>query len=42
MNHLYFGDSLDILEQLHAEYPKGFIDLIYIDPGDEKINQFIL
>ncbi len=32
MNHLYFGDSLDILKQLHAQHPDGFIDLVYIDP----------
>lgn len=31
-NQLYFGDNLDILKQLHSEYPQGFIDLIYIDP----------
>ncbi len=31
-NKLYFGDCLDILRELHNEYPKGFIDLIYIDP----------
>ena len=32
MNHLYFGDSLDILKQLSRQHPAGFIDLIYIDP----------
>lgn len=32
MNKLYFGDNLDILRQLSDENPKGFIDLIYIDP----------
>jgi len=32
MNKLYFGDNLDILKNLHHENPKGFIDLIYIDP----------
>ena len=32
MNHLYFGDSLDILKQLSAKHPDGFIDLVYIDP----------
>lgn len=32
MNHLYFGDSLDILKQLHSQHPDGFIDLVYIDP----------
>ncbi len=32
MNHLYFGDCLDILKKLHSNNPQGFIDLIYIDP----------
>jgi DNA modification methylase len=32
MNHLYFGDCLDILKQLHHKNKAGFIDLIYIDP----------
>jgi DNA modification methylase len=32
MNKLYFGDNLDILKSLYRENPKGFIDLIYIDP----------
>jgi len=32
MNKLYFGDNLDILKRLNRENPKGFIDLIYIDP----------
>ena len=32
MNHLYFGDCLQILKQLHGNNPQGFIDLIYIDP----------
>ena len=32
MNKLYFGDNLDILKELNKEYPKGLIDLIYIDP----------
>ena len=32
MNHLYFGDCLHILKQLHHQNPQGFIDLIYIDP----------
>src|SRR5439155_8473218 len=32
MNHLYFGDCLHILKQLHHNNPQGFIDLIYIDP----------
>lgn len=33
MNHLYFGDCLDILLELDREHNgKGFIDLIYIDP----------
>jgi DNA modification methylase len=32
MNQLYFGENLDILKKLHQQHPKGFIDLIYIDP----------
>jgi 16S rRNA G966 N2-methylase RsmD len=32
MNHLYFGDCLDVLKDLYKDYPKPFIDLIYIDP----------
>src|SRR5437762_8354437 len=32
MNHLYFGDCLDVLRELHNSYPEPFIDLIYIDP----------
>lgn len=32
MNHLYFGDCLDVLKELHHSYPEPFIDLIYIDP----------
>src|SRR3989304_351404 len=32
MKRLYFGDCLDILRELCAEYPQGIIDLIYIDP----------
>lgn len=32
MNHLYFGDCLDVLKQLKDENPQPFIDLIYIDP----------
>jgi DNA modification methylase len=31
-NQLYFGDNLDVLQQLYAAHPQGFIDLIYIDP----------
>lgn len=31
-NRLYFGDCLNVLKELHREHPKGFIDLIYIDP----------
>jgi DNA modification methylase len=31
-NTLYFGDNLTILKDLSKEHPKGFIDLIYIDP----------
>lgn len=29
---LHYGDNLDFMKQLYAEYPQGFIDLIYIDP----------
>src|SRR5437762_14037862 len=32
MNHLYFGDCLDVLRELHAHYSEPFIALIYIDP----------
>jgi site-specific DNA-methyltransferase (adenine-specific) len=32
MNHLYFGDCLDVLKELHQQQPQPFIDLIYIDP----------
>jgi site-specific DNA-methyltransferase (adenine-specific) len=31
-NQLFFGDNLDLLQQLYAENPQGYIDLIYIDP----------
>jgi len=32
MRELYFGDCLDVLRELSARYPQGFIDLIYVDP----------
>ena len=32
MNHLYFGDCLDVLKDIIKENPQPFIDLIYIDP----------
>ncbi|HTQ66066.1 MAG TPA: DNA methyltransferase [Puia sp.] len=32
MNHLYFGDCLDVLKELVANNPEPIIDLIYIDP----------
>lgn len=32
MNHLYFGDCLDVLKELKRDHPQPFIDLIYIDP----------
>lgn len=32
MNQLYFGDCLAILKELNQQHPKGFIDLVYIDP----------
>lgn len=31
-NQLFFGDNIFILKDLYNEYPKGLIDLIYIDP----------
>ncbi len=43
MKKLYFGDCLDVLKELHKEQPKGFIDLIYIDPPfNSKRNYNIL
>jgi site-specific DNA-methyltransferase (adenine-specific) len=43
MNHLYFGDCLDILKDLSAQHPNGFIDLIYVDPPfNSKRNYNIL
>lgn len=43
MNQLYFGDSLEILKQLCAKHPEGFIDLVYIDPPfNSKRNYNIL
>ena len=43
MNQLYFGDCLDILKKLYNDHPKGFIDLIYIDPPfNSKRNYNIL
>lgn len=32
MNHLYFGDCLDVLKEIKESHPQPFIDLIYIDP----------
>lgn len=32
MNHLYFGDCLDVLKEISREHPQPFIDLIYINP----------
>ena len=32
MNRLFFGDNLDVLKKLLKENPRGFIDLIYVDP----------
>lgn len=31
-NSLYFGDCLDVLRELSAQHPQGFVDLIYLDP----------
>lgn len=43
MNKLYFGDSLDVLKKIYHDHPKGFIDLIYIDPPfNSKRNYNIL
>lgn len=43
MNQLYFGDCLDVLKDLNTKYPKGLIDLIYIDPPfNSKRNYNIL
>ena len=42
-NRLYFGDNLDIMKSLATEYPKGFVDLCYIDPPfNSKRNYNIL
>jgi adenine specific DNA methylase Mod len=32
MNHLYFGDCLDVLRDLKVNYPQPFIDFSYIAP----------
>jgi site-specific DNA-methyltransferase (adenine-specific) len=43
MKQLYFGDCLDVLKELSAKHPNGFIDLIYIDPPfNSKRNYNIL
>lgn len=43
MKELYFGDCLNILEDLAEQHPQGFIDLIYIDPPfNSKRNYNIL
>lgn len=43
MKQLYFGDNLDVMKELHQKHPKGFIDLIYIDPPfNSKRNYNIL
>ena len=43
MNSLYFGDSLDILQRLCKQHPKGLLDLVYIDPPfNSKRNYNIL
>ena len=43
MNHLYFGDCLDVLKELNQQHPQPFIDLIYIDPPfNSKRNYNIL
>lgn len=43
MKRLYFADCLDVLKELAAERPQGFVDLIYIDPPfNSKRNYNIL
>jgi DNA modification methylase len=29
---LHYGDNIELMKQLYAEHPKGFIDMIYVDP----------
>ena len=42
-NQLFFADNLEVLKRYHAEYPKGFIDLIYNDPPfNSKRNYSVL
>lgn len=42
-NSLYFGDNIDVLKDLYKHNPKGFIDLIYVDPPfNSKRNYNIL
>lgn len=42
-NQLFFADNLKILKDYCKEYPKGFIDLIYIDPPfNSKRNYSVL
>jgi site-specific DNA-methyltransferase (adenine-specific) len=31
MNHLYYGDNLEVLRDRTA-FPDGFVDLVYLDP----------
>ncbi|MCU0909577.1 MAG: modification methylase [Rhodobacteraceae bacterium] len=41
MNHLYYGDNLEVLRDRTA-FPDGFVDLIYLDPpfnSDANYNQ---
>ncbi|MBM2813990.1 MAG: putative restriction-modification system methyltransferase [Ignavibacteria bacterium] len=43
MNRLHYGDCLEFLKAVYQEYPKGYIDLIYIDPPfNSKRNYNIL
>jgi site-specific DNA-methyltransferase (adenine-specific) len=43
MNQLYFGDNLEIMQDLLKKHPDGFIDLVYIDPPfNSKRNYNIL
>ena len=42
-NTLYYGDNLEVMKSLLEEHPRGFVDLIYIDPPfNSKRNYNIL
>ena len=40
MNHLYFGDCLDVLKGLKRNQPEPFIDLTYIDPPSNSKRKY--